>query len=509
MNVFLMHRESDFDFAAPLPVNEPDLTQDLELNTLFVAMAGEDEFLRKVVRSAVFSGTNNDIETILYRQEVLKDCLANPAVVSEIYAIAVDAIAQEKANRWGIFSNYPNAILRHSMDVLHIFVAKLTELRNLSFRDTHAFRSEGFTRLFSMLKNELTDEYFAEIEAHLEYLKFDRGVFISAELGAGNRATNYVLQRQVKPSHWWDELFQKKEAAYTLNIHPRDENGSRALSEISDKGVNVVADVLGRASDHVLGFFKMLRTELAFYLGCVRLADQIHAKGMPICYPVPTEPITRRHSFRGLYDVCLALRANHLVVGNDLSADGKEVVLITGANQGGKSTFLRSIGLAQLMMQSGMLVPAEAFSANLCDAIFTHYKREEDVTMASGKLDEELCRMSCIVDHLTSASLVFFNESFAATNEREGSEIAREITLSLAEKHIKSFFVTHLFDFAHDLYETKMDTALFLRAERQEDGERTFKLCEGEPLQTSYGGDLYRQVFNESNDSAQAVLSSA
>ncbi len=63
---------------------------------------------------------------------------------------------------------------------------------------------------------------------------------------------------------------------------------------------------------------------------------------------------------------------------------------VTGANQGGKSTFLRSIGLSQLMMQCGMFVPAKYLCSNICESIFTHYKREEDTTMSSGKLDEEL-----------------------------------------------------------------------------------------------------------------------
>ncbi|GLI35569.1 hypothetical protein DAMNIGENAA_30020 [Desulforhabdus amnigena] len=71
-------------------------------------------------------------------------------------------------------------------------------------------------------------------------------------------------------------------------------------------------------------------------------------------------------------------------------------------DQGGKSIFLRSIGLAQLMMQCDMFVPAESFSSNVCEGLFTHYKREEDPAMKSGKLDEELSRMSEIVDNLSS-----------------------------------------------------------------------------------------------------------
>jgi DNA mismatch repair ATPase MutS len=191
------------------------------------------------------------------------------------------------------------------------------------------------------------------------------------------------------------------------------------------------------------------------------------------------------------------------VIGNDINADNKDLVIITGANQGGKTTFLRSIGLAQLMMQCGMFVPAESFSANVCNGLSTHFKREEDVTMKSGKLDEELKRMSEIADHLTSNSMLLFNESFAATNEREGSEIARQITSALLEKDIKVFFVTHQYEFAHRYYGQKMDNAIFLRAERQADGTRTFKLVVGEPWQTSYGEDLYNRIFGTDKGSAQ------
>jgi DNA mismatch repair ATPase MutS len=183
------------------------------------------------------------------------------------------------------------------------------------------------------------------------------------------------------------------------------------------------------------------------------------------------------------------------VVGNDEDADKRDLVMITGANQGGKSTFLRGIGLAQLMMQCGMFAPAEAFCANICEGVFTHYKREEDTTMQSGKFDEELARMSEIVEHLRPNATLLFNESFAATNEREGSEIARQIVSALLEKRIKVFYVTHLYELAHGFYDKKMENAVFLRAERQADGGRTFKLIEGEPLQTSYGEDLYKAIF--------------
>jgi DNA mismatch repair ATPase MutS len=141
-----------------------------------------------------------------------------------------------------------------------------------------------------------------------------------------------------------------------------------------------------------------------------------------------------------------------------------------------------------------MFVPAESYHGSVAEGIFTHFIREEDPTMSSGRLDEELSRMSAIVDEITPAGIVLFNESFAATNEREGSEIARQIVRALLEVGIKVLYVTHLFELADGLHDRHLDTALFLRAERGADGQRSFKLVEGEPLSTSFGEDLLNQL---------------
>jgi DNA mismatch repair ATPase MutS len=178
-----------------------------------------------------------------------------------------------------------------------------------------------------------------------------------------------------------------------------------------------------------------------------------------------------------------------------VNADGKSLVMITGANQGGKSTLLRSLGLAHLMMQAGMFAGARSFRVGVCNGLFTHYKREEDATMERGKLDEELSRMSEIAGQITRHSILLCNESFASTNEREGSEIGRQVVRAMLRKQIKVFFVTHMYDLGHSFYAQQDGNALFLRAERQPDGRRTFRMTEGEPLPTSYGEDSYRRIF--------------
>ncbi|MGA7292257.1 MAG: hypothetical protein WBW85_06950 [Terriglobales bacterium] len=102
--------------------------------------------------------------------------------------------------------------------------------------------------------------------------------------------------------------------------------------------------------------------------------------------------------------------------------------------------------------------------------------------------------MSEIAEHIGPNSIFLFNESFAATNERESSEIATLIVRPLLEKGMKVFCVTHLCAFARRFFNEK-DKGVFLSAKRETDGRRTFKAAEGEPLQTSYDQDLYNKVF--------------
>jgi len=491
-----MHPDRDFDMQQELPWNVPDLNKDLELDILLQAMAGGDQFLLDVARLGVFSGLGNDMKAILYRQDVLKDCFKNPTEVRELYNLAVETIEGTRKHGWGISSHYPSSMLYSAIDLMEKLLESLRKAQNVANDQSSKFESPGFTRLFDMLQKELTDDYLDTIDQHLTALKFRRGVLLSAELGEYNESTHYLLQEiRDKEPHWLPRIFGSRVSPYTFYLDERDEAGAQIVSEMRYRGISRVAIVLAQSADHVLSFFKMLRTELAFYLGCINLHDRLAAKQEPMCFPTPYLTGDHNHKFSGLYDVCLSLQMSERIVANSADFTGKNVVIITGANQGGKSTFLRSLGLAQLMMQSGMFVGAESFETEICPALFTHHKREEDATMEFGKLDEELARMSLIVDHIVPNGMVLFNESFAATNEREGSEIARQIVTALLEKQIRVFFVTHLYEFAGGFSERKSDSATFLRAERKEDASRTFRLFEGQPLETSYGEDLYREIF--------------
>lgn len=518
-----MYRDRDFDPAliyreftyrrkpdvveVDVPPNAGDLIQDLELETLFHAMAGGDRFLFAVARRAILRSLDEP-EAITYRQDMLRDCLDHPDVVRAMYDLGEEAIERER-KIWR--STYgADAILSGAVEVMQLLVEMLKRLRALADEHAGSFRSEGFARFFKMLRTELSDDYFGVVQEHLRRLKFRDGALISAELGRGNKGRNYVLRKPWPDKRsWMERVLGKGSRGYTYEIPPRDEAGAEALTRLRGRGINLVANALSQSADHVESFFSMLLAELGFYLGCLNLHDRLEQKGEPWCIPTPIPADREALTAQGLYDVCLTLRMEGRVVGNDIAGDQKDLVIVTGANQGGKSTFLRSVGLAQLMMQCGMFAPAASFSANVCHGVFTHYKREEDVTMKSGKFDEELSRMSVIVDQIAPGSLMLFNESFASTNEREGSEIGRRIVCAMLESDIKVVYVTHMFDLADGFRRQERDRTLFLRAEREPGGRRTFRLKEGEPLSTSYGPDLYREIFRDGGSQPSTTVPSA
>ena len=493
MKAYLLYQDHDFDFGAALPPNHEELIQDLELPTLLQAMTLGDKFLLDVSMRVLLTSVD-DPATILYRQRVLADCIAEPAIVREMYATAVGAL-EDKRGIWGYSSQIPSSILSGAVNQLEASVVRLKDLRKIADEHADRFHSDGLTTLFRTLQRELDDGYFETISYHLKRLRFRDGELISAELDRDNSGIGFVLRSlgNGKP-RWKERLGIGPRSSYSFTIPPRDEAGAQALSDLTSRGINLVANAAAQSADHILSYFTMLRAELGFYVSCLNLRDRLVAKGEPTTFPQPSPWHPLRFSSTDLCDVCLALRTENRVVGNDVDANGKSMVIITGANSGGKSTFLRSVGLAQLMMQCGMFVTAEAYQASVCDGIFTHFIREEDATMTSGRLDEELSRMSAIADQIHPHCLMLFNESFAATNEREGSEIGRQVVRALLEAETKVFFVTHQFDFAESFHNRHAESTLFLRAERQPDGRRNYKLAVAEPLPTSFGEDLYYRL---------------
>ena len=213
MKAFLMYRDRDFDLGRASPANEGALIKDLELDTLFHAMAAKDPLVLEVAKKAILTRVIDDLETIKYRQDALRDCLSNPDTIRQLYALAEEAFQRQK-KVWRTFREYPSGTLDHAVGVMAIYVDVLKRLRAVADRDSPQFKSDAFLNLFTMLARELDDDYFAVIDRHLKRLKFRDGVLVSAGLGKGLKGASYVLRRPLKPlGNWFTRAFAKRPPA--------------------------------------------------------------------------------------------------------------------------------------------------------------------------------------------------------------------------------------------------------------------------------------------------------
>ena len=488
MKVNLMYETKDFKFDE----NEDlscDLIKDLEFDRILDCMADGDKYVKAVVTKAFLTPLKTP-EEIVFRQEILKDCLAHPQEIQTLYGFS-DIFKERKRKVWGILSSaYSSATFSSAAEVLRIYMDGLYELRAMSDDKLSKFQSRGFLDFASCIQKELTDEYLKETTKLLKELKDEKEMLISAKFGEDLQGVSYVYRRKSESaSHlrWW--------MAPSYTIPDRDERGGDDISRRKDLAIDEAANALAQAAESLEKFFEQLKCELALYVGAIRLYEALTKSGAQLCFAdmLPSSEKTRRWS--ELSDVSLSLLKNGKVVGNKIEECEKQLFIITGANQGGKTTFLRSMGQAQVMAQSGLFVCAREFKAPVRRKIFTHFKKEEDDTIKSGKLDEELGRLSRIVDEIEPESMILFNESFSSTNEREGSEIFRQITNAFLESEIEIFSVTHLYAYAMEFEEEKKAT--YLRAERKEDGERTFVLVPGVPKETAFSEDIYKKIFKE------------
>ncbi|WP_318767329.1 P-loop NTPase family protein [Lactiplantibacillus carotarum] len=126
--------------------------------------------------------------------------------------------------------------------------------------------------------------------------------------------------------------------------------------------------------------------------------------------------------------------------------------------------------------------------------VLTHFKREEDQREQHGKLDDELNRMNQLVKVMSRNSLMLMNESFASTNEHEGSAINWSITQGLLNVGLTVITVSHQYEYTQ-LIQKSGYQPYFLLAQRQTDGKRSYQVLPATPKVTSFGLDIYRRII--------------
>ncbi len=237
-----------------------------------------------------------------------------------------------------------------------------------------------------------------------------------------------------------------------------------------------------------------LANELVFYLSCIRFRKEYEQE--EFYFTVPKCQYGEESKVTAAYDMVLGInlfRKNKgcKAVPNDFrfDRDGR-FFLLTGANQGGKTTFIRSIGLVQHLAQIGMFVPAKGAVVGMVRHIHTHFGRDDEAAAMVGRFEQELERMRKLLNDLRDGDMVLLNETFTSTQRMGAVILLGRLLKEFDRKHCVGGLVTHY----HEIYDRLEEGSFYsLTAGVEEESgrmDRTFKIIRSDSGRQSYAKDI-------------------
>ena len=430
---------------------EPEFFHDLELGPVVEAITARRQ---EYDLEPLFHARLGDLDAIAYRQEAMRD-LEDPTLrlsvasfaermrtMRERLAVAGKSRYELEKQRWHLAAAeaYTEAVER--------LAHELTEI-GLSSRALRGFRDDLSACARSDSFRTLADETRSVVAA-LEAIRY--GILIR-----GARVTVLPYGGEIDYSAAVEETFHKFRQGVVKDYRRQFKDAS-GMNHVEAEVVYRVAllnpDTFGalarfceRHADFVDPAIASFDREVQFYAATLEFVDRLRGAGLSFCIPELSD--RRKDVFaRGAFDVALAdkrVREGATVVTNDFLLQGDErILVVTGPNQGGKTTFARTFGQTHYLASLGCPVPGTQARLFLCDRLFTHFEREEDITNLRGKLEDDLVRIRGILDQATPDSVVIVNEIFSSTTLEDAVFLGREVLARLVGLDLLGVFVTFL-----------------------------------------------------------------
>jgi DNA mismatch repair ATPase MutS len=512
-----------------------DTENDLSVDFL-VESISRNSNERKVIKDILLK-MPADERIISYRRAVYTELRQSPELCEKLYDIFEGMRFFTKDGQKHLEKGATIWELLSKLKYLENYISSVIELNKAI--DGLEFTSEGMKQFAALIRDIYGNSGFGELLKDIEIVSEDirhvRSITIGVNLDenfypmeTGIIALNRfwfeeqsMLKRFLK-YHRKDQLSDEDLMAFSMEIP--DDNMAESLNKYERKyrgvarqpSANPLMNNLNSIIERMLpsttaklrrvlhkyvdvsGYVLAdLADELLFYLRFIELEKQLTASGVPCCIGEPSDGDT---VFRDFYNVKLAIcrgkgTVEEEIVCNDLEFTREKTVnILTGPNRGGKTIFTQGVGLAFLLYQSGVFVPASSARVRLCDGIYTHFPVEEERTVSLGRLGEEAERFNEICKKATGSSLLLFNESFATTSHTESVYIAEDVLRYLCCIGARTFFNTHMHELAEDTDKFNKAEGTMCKAVsvvmENEGGKRSYKISYKAPDGKSYAHEI-------------------
>jgi DNA mismatch repair ATPase MutS len=412
----------------------PAFFVDLNCDQIVAAVtAGKDEYNLK----PFFHACLHRVDAIKYRHEVMQD-LENPSLHGCVNGFAHNM--REMREHLGRMqkAHYKEQKQAWFLDAAAIYCqAVILFVADLAGAE---LKSRGFLRLRDYLTSYADSDRFASLLSETKTLKADLAALEYCVLTKGASFTVRRYDGETDYSADVEETFEKfKQGAvkdYRVKFSTSEEMNhieAKILEFVTKLHPEVFAaldDYCATNRNFIDRTLAVFDREVQFYIAYLQHIASLTRARLQFCYPRISDQTTEVHNHDG-FDIALAhklVAEGSSVVCNDFYLRGRErILVISGPNQGGKTTFARAFGQLHYLASIGCPVPGSDAQLLLFDRLFTHFEKEEKVENLRGKLEDDLIRVHKILSQATPQSIVIMNEVFTSTTIQDETFLSKKV----------------------------------------------------------------------------------
>jgi DNA mismatch repair protein MutS len=430
-------------------VAEPDFFADLHLDQVVASLV---EGRQDYDLAPFFYTALHDVEAVHYRHHILGD-LERPQVAKTVREFAGAMQRMRKHLELAGKVHHARQKQRWFVEAVAAYCRAVQTLREQLAE--HDVRSHGFSGLLAYLNRYVAAEGFSRLVHETANVRKELATVRYAIHIRGNRVRVTSYEGEPDMSEEIEQTFERfRQGAVSDHLVKLSDYAD--MNHVEGRILDLVAELhpdtfaeldqyCSRNDSYLDQTISRFDREVQFYLAYLEYIEPLKRSGLRLSYPRVSGQSKEVHAGQS-FDLALArklLSAGGSIVCNDFQlTDQERILVVSGPNNGGKTTFARTFGQLHYLASLGLPVPGVDVRLFLPDRIFTHFEREEDIQTLRGKFEDELFRIHEILERASAASVLIMNESFGSTTLRDALVVGTEVLRLIIDLDALCVFVT-------------------------------------------------------------------